>query len=355
MSRPAKTRLSGIEAVRGCAATAVVLYHAARHLNWVLGTPQLMRAVQFGHAGVDLFFVVSGFIILFVHHRDVGEPSRSRHYLARRFSRVMPTYWVALGLTLLISLAAGHAVPPVARLLWSVTLLPSVEEPILGIAWTLQYEIVFYAAFSVLIISRRAGLALSGVWLGWILVVWLGWGAVAAISGNAGIPSSLYDPYNLEFFMGMAGAYWLRRRTVPKPRLFLAVGLAVLILTAAAEDAGYLDGYAAPARLAYGIPSALLILGVAEAERCGRLTIPAGLRLLGGASYSIYLFQFVFIGVAWNLWLAAGLDGRTPAWASYPLLVCAGLAGGMAMARLVERPLLRLVRSERPKPAAYPV
>ena len=58
------------------AATAVVFYHAARHLNKIYGVPALMCVFQFGHAGVDLFFVISGFIILFVHYDDIGRPER---------------------------------------------------------------------------------------------------------------------------------------------------------------------------------------------------------------------------------------------------------------------------------------
>jgi exopolysaccharide production protein ExoZ len=72
----AAAKLDGIEAGRGLAASAEVLYHTARHRDKIYGMPTLMSAFQFGHAGVDLFFVTSGFIILYVHYRDVGTPRR---------------------------------------------------------------------------------------------------------------------------------------------------------------------------------------------------------------------------------------------------------------------------------------
>jgi exopolysaccharide production protein ExoZ len=340
---PIKPRLSSVEAIRACAAAIVVLYHVARHLDNASGTPLLRLTTQFGHAGVDLFFVVSGFIILFVHYRDVGRPGRLRHYLARRVSRVMPTYWIALSLTVLLSIAAGHAMPALSRLLWSVALLPSAEEPILGVAWTLQYEIVFYAVFCLLILRRSVGLLLLMIWLGWILGGWAGF-----ITSHAVIPGSLYGTFNLEFFLGMGVAYWLRRGTVIMPRAILAVGLALFVAVALAENAGIIDGYAAPARLAYGIPSALLILGAVEAERSGRLNVPGWMSALGGASYSIYLFQFIFIGIAWKLLLAVGLDDPAATWAAYPLLVCAAMTGGVMMTQMVERPLMSIMRGERP-------
>ena len=340
MADPAKTRLFGIEAVRAVAATAVIGYHVARHVDQAYDLPGLRRATQSGHAGVDLFFVISGFIILFVHYRDIGRPARLTHYLSRRFSRVMPIYWVALGLTVLMAAVAGHGTPTMARLLWSVTLLPSADEPVLGVAWTLQYEIMFYAAFGVLICSRIVGLALLAAWLCWIVAT-----SQESLPSIGGIPSSLAGTYNLEFFLGMGIAYWLRRGRVPFPQLVLFAGLVSLATAAFAETTGRLDGYSSLARLAYGVPSALLILGLAEIERSGKLVVPGGMRALGAASYSLYLFQFVFIGATWQAWLALRADSWLPAWASFPVLAGAALLGGTIVSQRVEKPLLQLLRS----------
>lgn len=336
-TRLSGTRLSGIEALRGVAAAAVVLSHAARHIDKASAAPGLIAAFQAGHAGVDLFFTISGFIILFVHRPDIGQPGRLAHYLGRRFTRVVPLYWIALALTLGMGLAGGHALPASARLLWSAALLPSLQEPLLGIAWTLQFEVVFYAAFAVLILHRRAGLASMAAWLACIVL------ALSGI-GVAGVPPQLHDVYGLEFFMGMAAAQWLHRGAVPSPRLVAGAGAALFAAMLALESAGLLDGYGVAARFAYGVPAALLIVGVGAAERAGRLAVPGWLRTLGGASYSIYLFQFVFIGLAWQACLAAGLDRRVPDLVLFAALAGVALAGGTVMARLVERPLLRLMR-----------
>jgi exopolysaccharide production protein ExoZ len=344
----ATTKLTGIEACRGVAATAVVFYHAARHLNKVYGVPALMSVFQFGHAGVDLFFVVSGFIILFVHYGDIGRPERLGRYLGRRFTRIMPTYWVALALTLLLSLGGGHEFPPLFDVAWSASLLPSHDEPLLGVAWTLQYEIVFYAVFCLLILNRMVGITVLSLWLAWIV-------AAAKFGSFAGgvIPHSLYGMCNLEFFFGMAVAYWLKNHAVLMPRLILTAGTALFVAAAIAEDIRLMDGYVDMGRLVYGPAAALIVLGAAAADRQSLVTVPSLLRTLGTASYSIYLFQFVFIGVLWKLWLAAGLDETLPHMASFPLLALAGVAGGVVVSRLVEYPLMRLVRrSRRPALAA---
>ena len=70
------TRLLGIDACRGAAVTAVLLFLATRQLNWAFGVPFLLRAFQFGHAGADVFFVISGFVVLYVHYEHIGTPAR---------------------------------------------------------------------------------------------------------------------------------------------------------------------------------------------------------------------------------------------------------------------------------------
>ncbi len=338
-----RTRLSNVDALRGLAASAVVLYHVARHLDRASPLPGLIAATKFGHAGVDLFFVLSGFIILFVHRGDTGRPARWRNYAARRFSRVAPTYWVALAATVALAVAGGH-IPPFDRLVSSAILLPSSQEPLVGVAWTLQYEIVFYVLFCALIFSRSAGLAVLGAWLAAILASWAGlWRPPAAL------PFSLFGPCNIEFFLGMAAAWLLILRRAPWPRLLLIAGVASFAAAGLSEDAGLFDGYAASARLIYGGASALLLAGIVECDRSNLLRMPSWLVALGEASYSIYLFQFVFIGI---LWKAASLAAvPAPAWLMFPLLSAAAIGGGFLLFRTIERPLLRATRSGRPAQA----
>ncbi len=319
----------------------VVLYHSARHVDKVYGVPSLIHMFQFGHAGVDLFFVLSGFIILHVHYGDVGRPDRASRYVERRLTRILPTYWIALAMTIILGLAGGHPFPPVFDVAWSAALLPSHSEPVLGVAWTLQVEMIFYACFCLFILSRRAGFAAFILWLGWI--------AFAAIGGgiSSAIPKSLYATYNLEFLIGMGAAYWFKNRVVSAPRRLMLFGTALFALAATAENLDYIDGYSSVNRLTYGLPAAMIVLGVAAAERGGSIKVPKLFKTLGTASYSIYLFQFVFIAIAWKLWLAIGLDETMPHIASFPVLAAAGLIGGVFASRWVEYPLMRWIRQLR--------
>gem|GEM_PF-6542442 len=134
--------------------------------------------------------------------------------------------------------------------------------------------------------------------------------------------------------------FW--RARVPHPREVAAAGLALLTGACTAEGLGWLDGYGTGGRLWYGVAGALLILGIVAWEQSGTLAVPPWMGRLGAASYSIYLFQFLFFDVAWVAWQFAGLPAGVIAWL---VLSCAAIGGGMVVATHVEQPLLRRLRA----------
>ncbi len=337
-------RLGWIEACRGLAATAVVLYHTVRHFDKTYGLPMLERFFQFGHAGVDLFFVISGFIILFVHFDDIGKPERLKHYVKRRTTRILPIYWVALALTVPVALARGLGIT-VADIGWALVPVPINAQPIVGVTWTLQFELVFYAVFAVLIANRAAGLAVLATWLALIL-------AAFSWTGLTRLPLAYFGAFNLEFFGGMAVAYLLRRRTVPWHAVIAGLSIAAFAAVAIAEGLGWIDGYAVPARFAYGLPAMGIVLGAAEASRQGAIAVPALLRRLGSASYSLYLFQFLFIGVSWQALIAAGLTTVVPPVLGCTIVFGIAMIGGVLLSQWIEYPLMRAFRTALDRPAS---
>ena len=332
-------KLFGIEACRGIAATMVVLYHAARHADKAIGAPLLGALFQFGHAGVDLFFVISGFIILFVHYDDVGRPDRLAHYAGRRFTRLMPVYWVALLAYISMTIAGGHGAPSLPATAMSVTLLPSNHPPLYDIAWTLQYEVLFYALFGVLVFHRAVGAVALTAWFG--LAVFLS----PVLHGDSWLPIQFYDPFVLEFGMGMGVAHLLRTRRLPAPLLCAAAGTLLFATTAGWEDMQWLNGYGTAARFGYGIPSAMIVAGIAEADRQRRLVVPGLLRTAGGASYSIYLWHPIFIGLVWRLQQSLGLGQAFSGYLEVPALALVAVVGGIGASRWIEYPVMRRVRA----------
>ena len=330
-------RLDWIEATRGIAAVTVVLYHVARHVEKTRAVSFWSALLQFGHAGVDLFFVISGFVILHVHYKDLGQPDRFAHYLNRRLTRIYPPYWVALALTIIFGAFGSSGVPEVLNILFSATLLPSHQDPLLGVAWTLQHEIVFYAIFAVLIFHQGLGLAVLGVWL-------IGVSAHLLFKvPSFGLPASVWSAYNFEFVMGLAVAYGLRHWRMPSAKTLISVGGGFLAFWAFLENLHFVNGYGQWMRLAYGAASALLVAGCASAGKC-HVALPAWLRALGSASYSIYLFQFVFIGVLWKVSSAFDWQGVWVPHVEFFVLSLGAVLGGIWVSRFVEYPLMGWIR-----------
>ena len=340
-----KFRLSSIEFLRGLASSAVVLYHVAKHIEKSYIGRGNLEIFQFFHAGVDLFFVISGFIIMYVHYGDIGIRSQIWRYFSRRVCRVIPMYWIATALTIMTFVFSNRPMLPWIQVIVSSTLMPSFVDPVLGVAWTLQFEAVFYVMFATLILSKRLGILTFSAW-----AIVLTYSMLRGATWD--FPSSLFGSYAIEFYFGMSTALSIIHFPRSGRSWMISASVFLIIVFGIMENTGSLDGYSISARFAYGIPSALLIYSLASVEIQGRLRIPVWLVRFGGASYSTYLFQFLFIGILWQLWTALGLDRYFEIWVCFCLLAMGALIGGFLVGRLVEAPIARFLggRNRSPRP-----
>jgi exopolysaccharide production protein ExoZ len=313
----------------------VAFYHASRHLDEGVGAPTLRSILQFGHSGVNFFFVLSGFIILYVHRRDVGNPSRLRRYIVRRITRLWPIYLVIFGSILLLNVIKRHQLPPVGDLMISLFLLPSDKALIVPVAWTLQYELLFYTIFGILIVNRRTGLSVMAIWF------------VVSMTGigNGMVPSQLVSTWNLEFFIGMAVALLIQEGVRVPARVILLCGLAAFSAVALAEDLSWIAAYSVMSDCLYGISAGMIILGGVSSDQTGKIAVPQSLQRVGGATYAIYLFHLLIIGAVWQAALMAGL--ATPAFAPvlFAVMAVAVVVGGVLVSEWVEQPLIHQARA----------
>lgn len=328
-------QLQTIEAGRGLAALAVVLFHVAS----VFASPKYWdarpvgAAFDWGISGVFFFFALSGFIIAEVHARDVGVPGRLRNYVKRRLIRIYPVYWIVLAGVVLLGFAGiGARVAP-GMLASSIALVgPDNRATVLAVAWTLYHEIAFYAVFAAWIVSVRLGQAVTLAWL--VLIV------VAAVVPLP-VPAYVGASVNLVFGFGVV-AWWASRRVLPA---WLAVAGIAAFAAVAVESILSSAGPEAWRELAFGAAAAVAIAGLVSIERRRPVAVPRPLLMLGAASYSIYLTHFPLLSLLAKLSVAAGLVGRVPAGLAMAVCVLLALAAGYAFHRLVERPLLaRLAR-----------
>jgi len=346
-----------VEFGRGLAALAVAMFHAnasARHF----GGPTWNWA-RFGDRGVDFFFVLSGFIIVVAHRADLGRPGAAWRYLLKRAIRLLPALWLVVLAWALVRATAG--VPPDAMtVLRSLLPWPSLAPTLPIVVWTLRHEVIFYLLVLLAIAAPRTGAAVCGLWVA-AAVVQIG----AAIGGRpaTGIASLVLSSYTLDFAMGAGVAQAFARGQIRPGRAPLAVAVAALGIVLWAEahwqivrpgpgpslPPDYLSIAAACWTPVLGLVFAGVLWGLVAIEPLVR--VPRWAVLLGAASYAVYLVHTPVNALAQRL--AAHLPAASLAvGAGHLLLVGSGVATGVALHLMFERPVTRWLRAMLPAAAA---
>lgn len=340
-SSASRPRLASLQVGRGVAALLVLLYHAHGHLELNGVHPPLGSWLRFGHVGVDYFFVLSGFVMLHAHRTDLGRPGATRGYAVKRAVRLLPMYWLALGVCLALrAVSSGTPFPTIREIALDLVLIPNgAETPIVGVAWSLHLEVFFYALFGLVLWRPSLGRLLMAAWFGVSLL--RGLGLVDLEAGPA--VHRWLSGYPLQFGMGLLVA-WLAP-VGGAARGPLALGTLALVGGIVAELTGNLDSIGFPAQLLYGGGSALLLLGLLRREAAAPIHASGPLRLLGDASYSIYLFHLAGIGIADKLLQVIGIDDDLHPDGRFAFVVAGGLALGTALGTWIEPRLTRAVRA----------
>lgn len=338
-------RLTGVESLRGVAALLVVAVHTRGVLS-MQGPAAFGDFWVFGRAGVDFFFVLSGFIIAFVHFKDLGKPDALGSFWIKRLLRIYPAYWIVLAgflALLLVSPTPGRSERDLAHVACSFLLCPEQAEPVLGVGWSLRHELLFYAVFSTAIISRRLGTVMFAAWgagIAWNAGVYATTG-VAWFSGALG--TIVFRGFNMAFFFGMAVAVLTSKGWTWRPGLVAVLGGAGFLATGMYESYGPVVMQEWPIRtLAYAVSAAAILYGTATLDRARSIRVPAFAMQLGTSSYSIYL---VHVPVLLLLeYVTRGVRSHIPPEVSFVVLGTCAVGAGVIFSLLVEQPLGRAGR-----------
>ena len=345
------SKLLHVQVLRALAALSVAMLHAQFDAGVVAQrtTGGFRPSEMFPWAaGVDVFFVISGFIMVHASGRLFGTRGGRRIFLAHRVARVVPLYWAVTTLYVAVALAVpalinrGELTP--GYVLASYLFIP-IEGPdghvlpLYGLGWTLNYEMFFYGLFA-LALGLRRSLAVSAVTVALLVLV--------AAGRVVPLPQPLAfwtDPILLEFAFGMALA--LAREHGVRLGRATALALAAVALALLAIDLGRADAPLwLPRVLAYGVPAALLV--AAAALRPGGEARPGPLTRLavavGDASYALYLLHPFVIRAGREAMLAGGLAVVVGPWAFVAFALVLASAAALVVHRVFERPLTAWTR-----------
>jgi peptidoglycan/LPS O-acetylase OafA/YrhL len=284
-----------------------------------------------GAAGVDLFFVISGFVMVYSSAKLFGDQRGWLVFSQRRVIRIVPMYWLATTIKLAVMVLAGefvlHARFSLLTTVMSYLFLPTRNSdgnlfPLLGVGWTLNFEMLFYLLFAVALFLRVSVFRFVGVVL-FLLA------AGALFRKNDWPALSFYlNPIVLDFFFGMLIARaCLRGKYLPRSVAVLSVCTGLLLLLAFPVTIWHTS-------LA-GIAAAMIIGGMVGLE-AWFIWIPGWLIYLADASYVIYLFHPLVAPAAPIILSKVNMP--------YPLLsialsICFALLAGCVIHKLIEKPV----------------
>jgi len=345
-----REELVSIQYLRGLAALSVLVTHA---LQWPLAELNMVM-LKTGRFGVEVFFVVSGFIITIIAGDGTFSP---KTFLARRALRIVPTYWIA---TLLVTCLAillpsqfRTTVPTIEGFVKSLFFIPSLspKAPLLLLGWTLNYEAFFYVVFASLFFLKSGTRTVVLFGLFSLLVV-IGQNLTASTHLQAVYTS----PSLIGFMLGTVVAQAYRKGYIAALGKFpqsavVAVPLALVV-------AFYAIGWESAEEIALwkhmlmSLAAVSIVVAALNAEARDRLLQVSLLRYLGDGSYSVYLFHMFAVGAAWAVMKRVADVGPMPSYlVCSAIAILAGLAFGLLCYHVIERPFLTMGRRWRRRAA----
>lgn len=342
-------QILGIQALRGLAALSIAALHIQQAAGIFVGTQGIapyawMRRVPW-EAGVDVFFVISGFVIVYASADLFGRWQSISGFLVRRIVRITPLYWLVTSLLILVALLGPVALNDplgdgVRYVVASYFFIPwprpdGAMQPVFRLGWTLNFEMLFYLIVALCLPFRR-GVALAIVPAAVIAL------AVAGASLGLAQPQLAFwtDPIIIEFAYGVLLAACLFRGVQLSPLARLTLLIVGLLMMA-------LDGttHGINRAFSFGLPAACLVAAAAlGTERPMRPGLARLCVLLGDVSYALYLTHLFPMRALREIWARLHLTG-TIGITSY---VIATLAAALLLALCVnvwfEKPATRTAR-----------
>jgi peptidoglycan/LPS O-acetylase OafA/YrhL len=344
-----KKIINSIQLLRGFAALVVVVHHVGGYVRVNIAETLFGDKFRIGFAGVDLFFVISGFIIYFTAQQYLGQASQFGVYWSKRLIRVFPIYWlVATALFLLqwflsTYLKVTSFSTEYGGGFWTYLqtyLLFPLHFAINPVTWTLSYELFFYLLFSLLILSKRYWIIPAII----LLVSFHNLIYHPILETNKGLSyyNFVFSGYNFEFLMGFLICYYFKKITISLPFSFLLLGVSITTILYWGYGVGDYDYYKRV--LVFGVPSAGILWSLLNIEEKLSFRVPRPLLLLGDASYVLYLIHFPMLLLLNKLPKMLGIVLNKPQIVAYNYgVIVVIIASAIVIHKWVEKPVTSLL------------
>jgi exopolysaccharide production protein ExoZ len=348
------SKLNTVQVFRGLACLAVILSHAMAKAKGydVFVLPSLFvenyDVIVLGHFGVDLFFILSGFIIYIIHQNDFNQPKKIPAFILSRLVRVVPIYWlltlVALMLLLFFPQLFIHRSN--VEFTWAVSsflFMPStttygVDTPILGVGWSLNYEMYFYVIFSLLLFLRKQTALIFILIYSLLIFIF----SDKNLSSTTTYSDIILSPLVLEFALGiLAGVLYknFHDKLNKYKFLFLFIGVSIIALSSFQIPHAYFDRL-----VVWGGGSFFLVLFACLYNfKVDTLYKKIAVKL-GDASYSAYLLQVFTLPFFSKVFFFFSLNLFGGFWLFTLFITVLTLLSSLCFYRFIEVPLTNFLK-----------
>lgn len=336
---------------RGIAAIMVMLLHlgfaisSAKYFN----IPWIGEIFLFGDSGVKFFFVLSGFIIYSAHKNDLSSPKKLPEYLKKRIIRIYPTFQIIFLLVLFIAYftTLRNTLPSDYFILIKAFFLipqdPNIiggnGSPVIDVAWTLKYEIIFYIFFAFLILNRLFSFIL-------IFAYFLFYFNYA----NSYLYNIFYSPYMILFLFGIIVSIVQDLEIIHYKIIKFIGGLGlfmfIILIILDINQFVYSNNYEI---ILYGLSFSLIISYLVSIEKKGfdfsKYTL---LNLIGNASYSLYLLHYPLIIAMTKVVVSFGIVkfGTISAISSFILFFIISIFTAILWHLKIEKPIIKILQNK---------
>jgi len=306
---------------------------------------------QFGGAGVDIFFVLSGFIITYTNLKFISKADYFVFFAKRRIVRIYPTYWIIISLFLLLqvilpSFYRSHFSFDLKNILSTYLLFPG-HVMVNGVSWTLSYEIFFYLLFSLsfFITQKKWSFYLAIIYA--VIIIALPICNYNFENGNSWLSLITY-PMNVEFFMGVIAAVVIPKISSRIAMPLIITGSIIFLMSAIFSNFNHvLVNNTFNRVILFGIPSFLIITGLVKYELANKIKVHSIFLLLGEASYSLYLIHLPVVAASFKILEKFNVSNNLIIHCLILLMVCIICYGSVLFYKFVEKPIITKLNSLR--------